>query len=150
MAASRAARKREMIANLESEEYLNDLANESYAIIFTQSTTNTVAQKKVKKAFEAGGCHIGAKDKHVSWKAGNGDFQTVDAFLESDNSARCSRDSTARFGRSRTCSLLFGADLLGQEASLYQGIQDAHTAQSHRVSGASVDAHGHDAYEQTR
>ena len=51
------------------------------AIIFTQSTTNTVAQKKVKKAFEAGGCHIGAKDKHVSWKAGNGDFQTVDAFL---------------------------------------------------------------------
>ena len=86
MAASRAARKREMIANLENEEYLNDLANESYAIIFTQSTTNTVAQKKVKKAFEAGGCHIGAKDKHVSWKAGNGDFQTVDAFLESDNS----------------------------------------------------------------
>ena len=49
MAASRAARKREMIANLENEEYLNDLANESYAIIFTQSTTNTVAQKKVKK-----------------------------------------------------------------------------------------------------
>ena len=42
MAASRAARKREMIANLENEEYLNDLANESYAIIFTQSTTNTV------------------------------------------------------------------------------------------------------------
>ena len=35
MAASRAARKREMIANLENEEYLNDLANESYAIIFT-------------------------------------------------------------------------------------------------------------------
>ena len=31
MAASRAARKREMIANLENEEYLNDLANESYA-----------------------------------------------------------------------------------------------------------------------
>ena len=87
MAASRAARKREMIANLANEEYLNDLVNESYAIIFTQSTTNTVAQKKVKKAFEAGGCHIGAKDKHVSWKAGNGDFQTVDAFLESDNSA---------------------------------------------------------------
>ena len=53
--ASRAARKREMIANLENEEYLNALANESYAIIFTQSTTNTVAQKKVKKAFEAGG-----------------------------------------------------------------------------------------------
>ena len=52
MAASRAARKREMIANLENEEYLNDLANESYAIIFTQSTTNTVAQKKVKKAFD--------------------------------------------------------------------------------------------------
>ena len=82
MAASRAARKREMIANLENEEYLNNLVEESYAIIFTQSTTNTVAQKKVKKAFEAGGCHIGAKDKHVSWKAGNGDFQTVDAFLE--------------------------------------------------------------------
>ena len=39
MAASRAARKREMIANLENEEYLNALANESYAIIFTQSTT---------------------------------------------------------------------------------------------------------------
>ena len=57
----------------------------SYAIIFTQGTTNTVAQKKVKKAFEAGGCHIGAKDKHVSWKAGNGDFQTVDAH----RSARC-------------------------------------------------------------
>ena len=64
MAASRAARKREMmIANLENEEYLNALANESYAIIFTQSTTNTVAQKKVKKAFEAGGCHIGAPSK---------------------------------------------------------------------------------------
>ena len=29
MAASRAARKREMIANLENEEYLNALANES-------------------------------------------------------------------------------------------------------------------------
>ena len=72
----------QMIANLENEEYLNALANESYAIIFTQSTTNTVAQKKVKKAFEAGGCHIGTKDKHASWKAGNGDFQTVDAFLE--------------------------------------------------------------------
>ena len=55
MAASRAARKREMIANLCNEEYLNDLVSESYAIIFTQSTTNTVAQKKVKKAFEAGG-----------------------------------------------------------------------------------------------
>ena len=37
MAASRAARKREMIANLANEEYLNDLVNESYAIIFTQS-----------------------------------------------------------------------------------------------------------------
>ena len=97
MAASRAARKREMIANLENEEYLNDLANESYAIIFTQSTTNTVAQKKVKKAFEAGGCHIGAKDKHVSWKAGNGDFQTVDAFLESDNSAGTVRDQLALY-----------------------------------------------------
>ena len=45
MAASRAARKREMIANLENEEYPNNLVNESYAIIFTQSTTNTVAQK---------------------------------------------------------------------------------------------------------
>ena len=44
MAASRAARKREMIANLENEEYLNDLANESYATIFTQSTTNTVVR----------------------------------------------------------------------------------------------------------
>ena len=97
MAASRAARKREMIANLENEEYLNDLANESYAIIFTQSTTNTVAQKKVKKAFEAGGCHIGTKDKHASWKAGNGDFQTVDAFLESDNSAGTVRDQLALY-----------------------------------------------------
>ena len=29
MAASRAARKREMIANLANEEYLNDLVNES-------------------------------------------------------------------------------------------------------------------------
>ena len=96
MAASRAARKREMIANLENEEYLNALANESYATIFTQSTTNTVAQKKVKKAFEAGGCHIGTKDKHASWKAGNGDFQTVDAFLESDNSAGTVRDQLGR------------------------------------------------------
>ena len=97
MAASRAARKREMIANLANEEYLNDLVNESYAIIFTQSTTNTVAQKKVKKAFEAGGCHIGTKDKHASWKAGNGDFQTVDAFLESDNSAGTVRDQLALY-----------------------------------------------------
>ena len=97
MAASRAARKREMIANLCNEEYLNDLVSESYAIIFTQSTTNTVAQKKVKKAFEAGGCHIGTKDKHASWKAGNGDFQTVDAFLESDNSAGTVRDQLALY-----------------------------------------------------
>ena len=97
MAASRAARKREMIANLENEEYLNDLVNESYAIIFTQSTTNTVAQKKVKKAFEAGGCHIGAKAKHASWKVANGDFQTVDAFLESDNSAGTVRDQLALY-----------------------------------------------------
>ena len=97
MAASRAARKREMIANLENEEYLNALANESYAIIFTQSTTNTVAQKKVKKAFEAGGCQIGAKAKHASWKVANGDFQTVDAFLESDNSAGTVRDQLALY-----------------------------------------------------
>ena len=48
MAASRAARKREMIANLENEEYLNDLANESYAIIFTQSTTNTLTARVPK------------------------------------------------------------------------------------------------------
>ena len=87
-----------IVRNLENEEYLNALANESYAIIFTQSTTNTVAQKKVKKAFEAGGCHIGAKDKHVSWKAGNGDFQTVDAFLESDNSAGTVRDQLREKG----------------------------------------------------
>ena len=86
-----------MIANLENEEYINNLVEESYAITFTQSTTNTVAQKKVKKAFEAGGCHIGAKDKHVSWKAGNGDFQTVDAFLESDNSAGTVRDQLALY-----------------------------------------------------
>ena len=110
MAASRAARKREMIANLENEEYLNDLANESYAIIFTQSTTNTVAQKKVKKAFEAGGCHIGTKDKHASWKAGNGDFQTVDAFLELErddravDSCRTRLAGTPRRGlRARSC-----------------------------------------------
>ena len=93
MAASRAARKREMIANLENEEYLNNLVEESYAIIFTQSTTNTVAQKKVKKAFEAGGCHIGAKAKHASWKVANGDFQTVDAFLEAYNPGRLAHRS---------------------------------------------------------
>ena len=56
-----------------------------------------MAQKKVKKAFEAGGCHIGTKDKHASWKAGNGDFQTVDAFLESDNSAGTVRDQLALY-----------------------------------------------------
>ena len=56
---------------------------------------HTVAQKKVKKAFEAGGCHIGAKAKHASWKVANGDFQTVDAFLESDNSAGTVRDQRA-------------------------------------------------------
>ena len=37
MAASRAARKREMIANLENEEYLNDLANESLTDIASYS-----------------------------------------------------------------------------------------------------------------
>ena len=36
MAASRAARKREMIANLENEEYINNLVEESYAIIFVK------------------------------------------------------------------------------------------------------------------
>ena len=48
MAASRAARKREMIANLENEEYLNDLANESYAIIFTQRITPRACFVKAK------------------------------------------------------------------------------------------------------
>ena len=93
--ASRAARKREMIAKLEDEEYLNALVEESYAIIFSGSTTNTVAQKKVKKAFEAGGCHIGADDKHASWKEANGTFASVEAFLESDNSAGAVRDQLA-------------------------------------------------------
>ena len=93
--ASRAARKREMIAKLEDEEYLNALVEESYAIIFSGSTTNTVAQKKVKKAFEASGCHIGADDKHASWKEANGTFASVEAFLESDNSAGAVRDQVA-------------------------------------------------------
>ena len=43
MAASRAARKREMIANLENDAYTKALVDEAYATIFTGSTTNTVA-----------------------------------------------------------------------------------------------------------
>ena len=43
MAASRAARKRDMIAKLSDDGYLTNLVEESYATIFTQSTTNTVA-----------------------------------------------------------------------------------------------------------
>ena len=60
MAATREARKREMLANLDNDAYIKALVDEAYATIFTGSTTNTVAQKKVKRTFEAGGCHIGA------------------------------------------------------------------------------------------
>ena len=51
MPATQAARKREMIANLENDAYIKALVDEAYASIFTGSTTNTVAQKKVKRAF---------------------------------------------------------------------------------------------------
>ena len=90
--ASRAARKREMIAKLEDEEYINALVEESYAIIFSGSTTNTVAQKKVKKAFESGGCHIGADVKHATWKE-----EMVLLLL----SRRCARSASARHGAGR-------------------------------------------------
>ena len=53
MAATREARKREMIANLDNDVYIKALVDEAYATIFTGSTTNTVAQKKVKRIFEA-------------------------------------------------------------------------------------------------
>ena len=47
MPATQAARKWEMIANLENDAYIKALVDEAYATIFTGSTTNTVAQKKV-------------------------------------------------------------------------------------------------------
>ena len=87
MPATQAARKREMIANLENDAYTKALVDEAYATIFTGSTTNTVAQKKVKRIFEAEGCHIGASAKHDTWEDKNGSFESVDAFLSSDNSA---------------------------------------------------------------
>ena len=87
MAATREARKREMIANLENDAYTKALVDEAYATIFTGSTTNTVAQKKVARIFEAEGCHIGASAKHDTWEDKNGSFESVDAFLSSDNSA---------------------------------------------------------------
>ena len=43
MAATREARKREMIANLDNDVYIKALVDEAYATIFTGSTTNTVA-----------------------------------------------------------------------------------------------------------
>ena len=61
----------------------------------TGSTTNTVAQKKVKRIFEAEGCHIGASAKHDTWEDKNGSFESVDAFLSSDNSAGSVRDQLA-------------------------------------------------------
>ena len=121
--ASRAARKREMIAKLEDEEYLNALVEESYAIIFSGSTTNTVAQKKVKKAFEASGCHIGADDKHASWKEANGTFASVEAFLESDNSAGAVRDQLAIY----THFLMFDTRIR-YEASATERERDTWTA----------------------
>ena len=95
MAASRAARKREMIANLDNDVYIKALVDEAYATIFTGSTTNTVAQKKVARIFEAEGCHIGASAKHDTWADKNGSFESVDAFLSSDNSAGSVRDQLA-------------------------------------------------------
>ena len=50
MAATREARKREMIANLENDAYTKALVDEAYATITTGSTTNTVAQKKASLA----------------------------------------------------------------------------------------------------
>ena len=70
-----------MIANLENDAYIKALVDEAYATIFAGSTTNTVAQKKVKRAFEAGGCHIGASAKHDTWEGSHGSFESVDAFL---------------------------------------------------------------------
>ncbi len=95
MAATREARKREMIANLDNDVYIKALVDEAYATIFTGSTTNTVAQKKVKRIFEAEGCHIGASAKHDTWEDKNGSFESVDAFLSSDNSAGSVRDQLA-------------------------------------------------------
>ena len=70
-----------MIANLDNDVYIKALVDEAYATIFTGSTTNTVAQKKVKRIFEAEGCHIGASAKHDTWEDKNGSFESVDAFL---------------------------------------------------------------------
>ena len=95
MAATREARKREMIANLDNDVYIKALVDEAYATIFTGSTTNTAAQKKVKRIFEAEGCHIGASAKHDTWADKNGSFESVDAFLSSDNSAGNVRDQLA-------------------------------------------------------
>ena len=84
-----------MIANLDNDVYIKALVDEAYATIFTGSTTNTVAQKKVKRIFEAEGCHIGASAKHDTWEDKNGSFESVDAFLSSDNSAGSVRDQLA-------------------------------------------------------
>ena len=54
------------------------------------------AQKKVKRIFEAEGCHIGASAKHDTWEDKNGSFESVDAFLSSDNSAGSVRDQLDR------------------------------------------------------
>ena len=99
MAATREARKREMIANLDNDVYIKALVDEAYATIFTGSTTNTVAQKKVKRIFEAEGCHIGASAKHDTWADKNGSFESVDAFLSSDNSADSHHDRDAAVSR---------------------------------------------------
>ena len=94
MAATREARKREMIANLDNDVYIKALVDEAYATIFTGSTTNTVAQKKVKRVFEAEGCHIGASAKHDTWEDKNGSFESVEAFLSSDNSSHVSESTS--------------------------------------------------------
>ena len=122
MAATREARKREMIANLENDAYTKALVDEAYATIFTGSTTNTVAQKKVKRIFEAEGCHIGASAKHDTWEDKNGSFESVDAFLSSDNSAGSVRDQLAIY----TLFLMFDTRLR-YETSATERERDAWT-----------------------
>ena len=122
MAATREARKREMIANLDNDVYIKALVDEAYATIFTGSTTNTVAQKKVKRIFEADGCHIGASAKHDTWEDKNGSFESVDAFLSSDNSAGSVRDQLAIY----TLFLMFDTRLR-YETSATERERDAWT-----------------------
>ena len=65
----------------------------------------------------------GADDKHASWKEANGTFASVEAFLESDNSAGAVRDQLAIY----THFLMFDTRIR-YEASATERERDTWTA----------------------